>query len=270
MKQTDERTSKHHTSLGILSKIALFALLANATAYLFYLYLVTRVAGFIVPILVISFITLLVACLIATGRRWVPLLGALLALGSSAIDLAQPESIYNLTHPGEFGFFSVGVFILASAVVAFGAGITATVQNYRGTSKRVPAWFGTGLSVLFGLVLGMFLLSLIAFPVSQVPQYASPGSAVHMGPGQFLQSAVSIPKGGVLTLIDDGPFEHVLDNGSWSSDGTVHAAAETGAIFIHNKIISTGEVKIGPFNTAGVFHFYCTIHRGMNLTVFVS
>ena len=32
----------------------------------------------------------------------------------------------------------------------------------------------------------------------------------------------------------------------------------------------SGSLKIGPFTTAGIFHIYCTIHRGMNLTIVVQ
>jgi len=29
-------------------------------------------------------------------------------------------------------------------------------------------------------------------------------------------------------------------------------------------------VEIGPFTTTGVFHIYCTLHTGMNLTIVVE
>ena len=31
-----------------------------------------------------------------------------------------------------------------------------------------------------------------------------------------------------------------------------------------------GSLEIGPFTTAGIFHIYYTIHRGMNLTIVVQ
>ncbi len=34
--------------------------------------------------------------------------------------------------------------------------------------------------------------------------------------------------------------------------------------------VNGGTVEIGPFNTAGEFDIYCTIHVDMNLTVVVE
>ena len=270
MAQVDGRTYQPTRSLSGLSKIAIVALLGNAIAYLIYLYLVILVAGFILPILIISLLTMLVAGLIMTGRRWMPLLGAILVLGSSVIDLSQPESIYNLSHPAGFGLFSVGVLILASALVACGAGTGAIIQNYSRTSRRVPRWFIGGLKVLSGLVLGMFIIAAIVSTNPQDSRSAYSGMTVHMGPGQFLQTVVQVPKGGKLTIVDDGQFDHVLANGSWNSNGIAIPKVEPGMVPIPELAIHGGSVEIGPFNTAGAFHIYCTIHRGMNLTVIVS
>jgi len=269
MAQVEERSSRHKP-LGALSKITIAALLGNACAYLVYLYLVTRVTGFITPILIISLVTVLVAGLIATGRRWFPLLGALLALVSSSIDLAQSESAYNLAHPADFDFFSVGVLILACALIAFGAGVGATIQSYRGTGEHILPLFRMGVTVLSGLVLGMLLVSAIVAANPQNTSAGRSGSTVHMGPGQFLQPVAEVPKGGKLTIIDDGQFEHVLANGEWKGNGTASPMTERGAVPLHSVSINSGSVEVGPFNTAGVFHIYCTIHRGMNLIVDVS
>ena len=34
--------------------------------------------------------------------------------------------------------------------------------------------------------------------------------------------------------------------------------------------ITNGSVEVGPFATAGVYHIYCTLHQGMNLTIVVQ
>jgi plastocyanin len=49
-------------------------------------------------------------------------------------------------------------------------------------------------------------------------------------------------------------------------------AAEPGAPTVSNvQFTSAGQSQsIGPFNTAGAFHFYCSVHSGMNLTVTVQ
>ena len=47
--------------------------------------------------------------------------------------------------------------------------------------------------------------------------------------------------------------------------------AITFLLFILSFFITFVSIKtIGPFNTAGTFHLYCTVHQGMNLTVIVQ
>jgi plastocyanin len=70
-------------------------------------------------------------------------------------------------------------------------------------------------------------------------------------------------------LIDDGSFPHILRNGVWKNN-TPYPAAEAGAPSVHDVQVSGNSIEIGPFNTAGTFHIYCTIHPGMNLTVIVQ
>ena len=73
-----------------------------------------------------------------------------------------------------------------------------------------------------------------------------------------------------MVLVDDDGTEHILQNGSWDASGTPHPQTEPGAPVVRNLDIKSGSVEIGPFSTAGVFHLYCTIHKGMNLTVVVQ
>jgi hypothetical protein len=70
-------------------------------------------------------------------------------------------------------------------------------------------------------------------------------------------------------MVDDASVEHILQNGAWTN-GTARTITESGAPIIHNVDITGGSVEIGPFNIAGIFHIYCTIHPGMNLTVVVQ
>jgi hypothetical protein len=92
---------------------------------------------------------------------------------------------------------------------------------------------------------------------------------VHMGVSNFAQSSVTVSKGSKLMLIDDGSFPHILRNGIWENS-TPHPATEAGAPPVQNLQVNGNAVEIGPFNTAGTFHIYCTIHLGMNLTVIVQ
>ena len=95
------------------------------------------------------------------------------------------------------------------------------------------------------------------------------GNTVHMGPSNFVQNTITISKGATLQLIDDGQYTHILDNGAWVN-GVAKPAKEEGAPTVNNLQISGNNAQIGPFNTAGTFHIYCTIHPGMDLTVTVK
>lgn len=94
---------------------------------------------------------------------------------------------------------------------------------------------------------------------------------VHMGNTNFTQSSVTISKGSSLNLIDDVAVTHIISNGSWVN-GTPMPATEPGAPTVSNvQFTSAGQSQtIGPFNTAGTFHLYCTVHQNMNLTVTVQ
>ena len=97
------------------------------------------------------------------------------------------------------------------------------------------------------------------------------GPSVHMGPTTFLQPSITISKGSSLNLIDDVPVLHIIGNGSWVNNVT-KPAIEPGAPVVNNVQISTAGQSIvaGPFNTAGTFHLYCSVHLNMNLTVIVQ
>ncbi len=94
-------------------------------------------------------------------------------------------------------------------------------------------------------------------------------SAAHMGPTNFVQSTVTIAKGSMLQLIDDGQYTHILSNGTWVN-GVAKPAKEPGAPTVNNLQISGNNAQVGPFNTAGTFHIYCSIHPGMNLSITVK
>jgi plastocyanin len=211
--------------------------------------------------------------MVATRWRWSPLLGAVLyflVLAGSIYILP-----YALSHPNETYLFAFNVVGLALTVVGMGAGIGATVQNYRnGNGERhAPRWLGGAVSGLAGIAVGMIIVSLI---VAANPQ-ASAASAnpngepvVYLASDHFAQNVVLVPKGSKLLIVDDGSIEHVLQNGMWDTNGTAHAAVEPGAPTIRNVDITGGSREIGPFPVAGVYHLYCTLHQGMNLTIVVQ
>ncbi len=263
------------TPLAPLGTLTLAALLGNALAYLVQFSYLLLTAGMVVPpILIIAVLTVLVAGAVATGWRWMPLLGAFVALVTSTLTLSVPPVIYALTHPGNVVTFSTSVALLACALVALVAGVGATIQNYRDAAyeRRAPGFLGKALSGLAGIVVGMFIVSLIvaANPPTSIASTTTNGEpTVHMSANTFLQNVVLVPKGSKLHLVDDGNVEHVLRNGFWKADGTPESSAEPGAPVV-SVTVTGGSTDIGPFATAGVYHLYCTIHTGMNLTIVVQ
>lgn len=96
---------------------------------------------------------------------------------------------------------------------------------------------------------------------------------VHMNDTNFVQSSVTIKKGGSITLIDDVAATHIIENGWWDPQtGVQRPKIEPNAPQVADiEIAGSGSKRtIGPFNAAGTFHLYCTVHPGMNLTVIVQ
>jgi plastocyanin len=92
-----------------------------------------------------------------------------------------------------------------------------------------------------------------------------------MGNQQFVQTTVTIKKGSSIMLVDDVAVIHIVQNGSWDSKNNAHPAKEAGAPSVQVQFQGANDSHdIGPFNTAGTFHLYCSVHPGMNLTVTVS
>lgn len=118
----------------------------------------------------------------------------------------------------------------------------------------------------------LVLLSLITVFVGACGGSSGSGSNdVHMGNTNFAQSSVTMSKGSSLNLIDDVAVTHIIANGSWVN-GTPMPATEPGAPTVNNVQFNTAgqSQTVGPFNTAGAFHLYCTVHQNMNLTVIVQ
>ena len=96
-----------------------------------------------------------------------------------------------------------------------------------------------------------------------------PSGTAHMVVSNFAQPCVNVSKGSMLNLVDDGNYYHSLDNGSWVN-GNAQPANEPGAPTVNNVVISSGSKQVGPFNTAGTYHIYCSVHENMNLLIHVS
>ncbi|HLI06300.1 MAG TPA: hypothetical protein VKV40_07020 [Ktedonobacteraceae bacterium] len=117
--------------------------------------------------------------------------------------------------------------------------------------------------VVFGLITVLFCACAIR------DTGAATCPCVHMGGADFIQHSITIQKGQSILLIDDASSEHIITNGSWVN-GTQVPRKEPGAPTINQTYNGNDQAPIGPFNNAGTFHVYCTIHVGMNLTITVQ
>jgi plastocyanin len=130
--------------------------------------------------------------------------------------------------------------------------------------------------IIASLAIGSILLAACTRPgsspiASSTPEGGGKGGSttVQLGLTTFLQTSITIPKGSMLTLVDTQAVPHIVTNGSWVA-GTAKPAKETGAPTVNQSFSGNDTHQIGPFNTAGTYHLYCTIHQNMNLTVIVS
>lgn len=118
-------------------------------------------------------------------------------------------------------------------------------------------------------IVGLLLLStLTVMVIACSGGDSTEQNTVHMGEQNFLQSSVTIAKGSMLTLIDDTGTTHIILNGRWEN-GSPRTIKEVGAPVVNLAFSGEDRQTIGPFTTSGVYHFYCTLHQGMNLTVIV-
>ena len=270
MKET--RTSSHSLGrpLSSTAKLTIGVFLANA--------LLCGIFGLLLGLpdglALLSVTAVLVICsgLMLPGLRWASLLGAVFC-GFFIIPMLirTPFPVYHLTHPKpEFLAFVLDVLILALFLMGLIAGLATTVQNYRGSDTHMPRWLYTTVMLMVGIVVGAILIAGIAEPVASANTPLPSGvPAVHMGLSTFGQSTVTISKGSKLLLIDDGSYFHILANGSWEN-GSPHTVQESGAPTVNNVQVTGGSIEIGPFNTAGTYHIYCTVHQGMMLTIIVQ
>jgi plastocyanin len=113
------------------------------------------------------------------------------------------------------------------------------------------------------------LLTMILAACSIHGESTISGPAVHMGNANFLQSRITIQKGQSVALIDDVAVEYIITNGTWKN-GQQEKLNEPNAPSYNHTFLRNDSASPGPFNVSGTFHYYCTIHPGMNLTVIVQ
>lgn len=99
----------------------------------------------------------------------------------------------------------------------------------------------------------------------------SNGNTVGLAATNFAQNSITIKKGDSITLTNQTGTVHIIANGTWNGN-TPDPKQEPGAPVANNMQFNSANQSqtIGPFNTAGTFHYYCSVHPGMNLTVTVQ
>jgi plastocyanin len=121
------------------------------------------------------------------------------------------------------------------------------------------------------------IAALLLFVVVTVLVVACGGSSggggntvtVHASGPSFAQTSVTLSKGSSLTIVDDDAAMHTIANGTWNN-GVAQPMTEPGAPTVNVTLNGNDSQTVGPFNTTGTFHLYCSIHQNMNLTVIVS
>ncbi|SRR5258708_24664210 len=125
---------------------------------------------------------------------------------------------------------------------------------------------------LFVAIVVMGLLTVLITLVAACGQSAAASgpNQVHMNESNFEQSSITIKKGQQITLVNDASAVHIIENGTWDDNGNARAGKELGVPTVDTQMSGNASQKIGPFNTTGTFHLYCTVHPGMKLTIFVK
>jgi hypothetical protein len=269
--ENQPRPTSSRSALNTVTTVALFGItLAYAVNFL-----LAYVFGgvFVAALLIIGGIMLVGACISLLRVRWIGAVGALLALGAISTQMSVGINQYFITHPADAPSFITLLVILSFGLVAAVAGIASTIWNYRSPEQPAPRNLRLLLTSFATFVAGMIVVSLIvaANPPTSVASTTTNGQpTVHMSGAAFVQNVVLVPKGSKLLLVDDGNYNHVLRNGMWTANGSQDTSTEPGAPAVNNVTINSGSLTLGPFNTAGIYHIYCTIHRNMNLTIVVQ
>lgn len=260
--------------LSALGRVSLIAQIVSAVLSLVGGIVLQVFVGHGVPLLVVAVLFAAGAALTRSRVRWGTIPGVLLGLGDVIMIFVAGNGypVYHLQHPAELYPVFLGIVLgLALAVLTFGASLAATLQSYLGRDQERPRWLTPALSGLAGVVVGALLLGALAQPAPAATASSTINGvpAVHLGLGNFDQSAITIPVGSKLVLADDAGVVHIFAYGSWDQN-KAHPESPAGAPALNNLRVNSGNVELGPFTAAGTYHIYCVIHPGMNLTVTVQ
>jgi plastocyanin len=205
------------------------------------------------------------------GWRWSYLVALVVTL-LSLLGVANPFIFFTLTHPSSnYVPFATFATTFAGSALVIGAVIVKIIRM----SRRIPNEVSRSMVGFTGLVAG----ALVGFLLLGFTVQGSSGAAVTLTPknenvtvqgSTFAPDIVALHIGDTLTITDGDGIHHVLSNGAWSASNQAVPGLEPGAVTLNNLNVNAGSVKVGPFTKAGVYHIYCLVHPGMNLTVIVQ
>lgn len=221
------------------------------------------VFGFDMMPAIIAAVCAIIAGLMLTGWRWVPILAVLPGVVIPA--MFAPFLIADTGSPA----FVPGLLLIGCGALATVSGIAATIQNYRlAAGERVlPRWAPIYTAVLAGAVLGA---SLISFQPKPAPSAGISPDVLQALPGlvgknfEFDQREIRVKAGETVTLRLENadPEGHMFD----IDELNVHAPIPVG---------QTGLAVFKP-SKPGTYTFYCAPHydkatgEGMHGTLIVE
>ena len=253
-------TVRRHVQLSALTKLTIAALIGMAGAIA---YAQIRITGEFDPILTtFAVIMLLVAAVITTGWRFMPLIGAVLSVMVVAGN--SGPVIYDLTHPETFHLFTFMVVAVTLALAGTVAGVSATVQNYRSQERRTPRVMVPALAALAGLCLGAILIGALPREAGTLvsPEVLAGLPAVTTPDFTFAQTQLTAKAGELVALRLENT--HTAPHSFDVDELNVHVGA------------APGEQSLVLFTptTPGTYTYYCAVpgHRelGMEGTLIVE
>lgn len=217
---------------------------------------------------------LVTTILVATRIRWLQVLAILTGIYVLYQFFTQPFVIESLANPkgpnGGYGHFIGDVVPMGIIIISLVANVGTVLQTYHLVSRKIPRWYTLVLGGVLGLVIGAsFIGALAQPPAAAAVTYTNGVPTIHLSPGRFDVTSVTLQKGSKLLLVDDTSEQHLLANGTWQQNAPV-PKREQGAPVVNNLSLSGNSVTIGPFVTAGTYHILCLLHRGMELTITVQ
>lgn len=252
LKQTSETLYSRLRRLSMLDTLLVVALLAMSPLLVFGMVIVGGRIDRIALALGTSAL-FAAAIVVATGRRWAPLLAAL--PGALTFAVAGRFILESLVAPRETLNFGFWVALMAVMGVATVASVTGTAQHYLDPARRNVPHIASSLIAAI-LALGMGAIVVAALPQPPLGIQIEPAVLAKLpsiGAKKFLftTDTLRVKPGETITLRldngDDGPHSFDID------ELNVHT-------FMSSK--STG-LSIFQATTPGEYTFYCGIgtHR---------